>query len=325
MSEPPYYAPTAYDGRRERAGGHPARAGRAQHPMRDNTLPGGVHCREFLAVSDPLAIDLLKSDSAALRRQLAKPVQERLRWITLANPAGCVSTVVTVAGWMAAISGVGSIFMLMAHFDIWTLTGIALFVGGLASIYLIGKLLLRYRIVPDKNNVVFNRRTGMVHIPARGGAEHVVPFAECNGAIRVGVSGTGGYQYYLRIVHRDGAGAVCPRHRVDTWKITQDWEYLQAFMDASRPLPDIAEMEGYRPRDPVTAKHDRKTGRPPDFWKTLPEDKARALYAQSCQAAQHYPWGLTREAALTRGWCPSPAGQGWPVKDDAHNGEAAAK
>ncbi|WP_462380879.1 hypothetical protein [Pseudomonas sp. Marseille-QA0892] len=44
------------------------------------------------------------------------------------------------------------------------------------------------------------------------------------------------------------------------------WDYLQNYMDVSRPLPDIPYLEQYRHLDPTTAEHDRLTGRNPRYW-----------------------------------------------------------
>jgi hypothetical protein len=44
------------------------------------------------------------------------------------------------------------------------------------------------------------------------------------------------------------------------------WDYLQNYMDVSRPLPDIPYLEQYRHLDPITAEHDQHTGRDPRYW-----------------------------------------------------------
>ncbi|WP_443192108.1 hypothetical protein [Pseudomonas indica] len=44
------------------------------------------------------------------------------------------------------------------------------------------------------------------------------------------------------------------------------WDFFQNFMDTSRPLPDLPCYEQYRHLDPVTAEHDRRTGRDPRYW-----------------------------------------------------------
>ncbi|MEB0042521.1 hypothetical protein, partial [Pseudomonas sp. MH10] len=44
------------------------------------------------------------------------------------------------------------------------------------------------------------------------------------------------------------------------------WDFLQNYMDTSRPLPDLPRYEQYRHLDPTTAEYDRKTRRNPRFW-----------------------------------------------------------
>ncbi|WP_443192109.1 hypothetical protein [Pseudomonas indica] len=44
------------------------------------------------------------------------------------------------------------------------------------------------------------------------------------------------------------------------------WDFFQNYMDTSRPLPDLPRYEQYRHLDPVTAEHDRRTGRDPRYW-----------------------------------------------------------
>ncbi|MEB0133465.1 hypothetical protein, partial [Pseudomonas sp. CCI2.4] len=41
------------------------------------------------------------------------------------------------------------------------------------------------------------------------------------------------------------------------------WDFLQNYMDTSRPLPDLPRYEQYRHLDPTTAEYDRKIGRDP--------------------------------------------------------------
>jgi hypothetical protein len=47
------------------------------------------------------------------------------------------------------------------------------------------------------------------------------------------------------------------------------WDMFQNFMDTSRPLPDIPLWEEHRHNDPVTAEHDRRTNRPPRYWRDM--------------------------------------------------------
>lgn len=50
------------------------------------------------------------------------------------------------------------------------------------------------------------------------------------------------------------------------------WDFLQNFMDISRPLPEIPAHEPYRHLDPVTASHDLKNGRNARYWIDMEND-----------------------------------------------------
>jgi len=54
------------------------------------------------------------------------------------------------------------------------------------------------------------------------------------------------------------------------------WDYLQNYMDVSRPLPDIPYLEQFRHLDPTTAEHDRRTGRDPRYWVDMDDDTFKA-------------------------------------------------
>ncbi|SFQ59416.1 hypothetical protein SAMN05216578_101294 [Halopseudomonas formosensis] len=50
------------------------------------------------------------------------------------------------------------------------------------------------------------------------------------------------------------------------------WDYIQNYMDVSRPLPDVPYLEQYRQLDPTTAEHDRRTGRNPRYWVDMDDE-----------------------------------------------------
>ncbi len=50
------------------------------------------------------------------------------------------------------------------------------------------------------------------------------------------------------------------------------WDFIQNYMDVSKPLPDFPLLEEYRHLDPVTAEHDHKTDRPARFWRDMDMD-----------------------------------------------------
>ena len=51
------------------------------------------------------------------------------------------------------------------------------------------------------------------------------------------------------------------------------WNMIQRYMDVSQPLPDCIILEESRERDPVTAAHDKKTGRNPRYWRDMTDEE----------------------------------------------------
>ncbi|WP_375176259.1 hypothetical protein [Marinobacter mobilis] len=47
------------------------------------------------------------------------------------------------------------------------------------------------------------------------------------------------------------------------------WDFLQNYMDITKPLPDLPVFEEYRHLDPVTAEHDGKVARPERYWRDM--------------------------------------------------------
>jgi len=88
------------------------------------------------------------------------------------------------------------------------------------------------------------------------------------------------------------------------------WEFLQQYMDISKPLPDVPTMEPFRDKDPVTAAWDKAHNRPPRYWREMDIGQAKRSRDFAYEAASQYPWGLTREQALASGWQPSGVGEG---------------
>ena len=132
----------------------------------------------------------------------------------------------------------------------------------------------------------FNRRTGLVTVfdydnngeYKKSGTigEKVAPFYEFDAYITVTPDRQGLPNNVLCIVHR----------YQDTWINMANfvgasggssvpaalWDYLQNYMDISKPLPDTPELEAFRHLDPTTAEHDRQTGREPRYWRDMDDE-----------------------------------------------------
>jgi hypothetical protein len=137
-----------------------------------------------------------------------------------------------------------------------------------------------------------NRRTGLVTLfdydnngeYKKNGTlgEITAPFYEFDAYIATSVDRQGLPTNVLYIAHRyrdivinfgalvpPGAGELC----------CAMWDFLQNYMDTSRPLPDLPRYEEFRHLDPVTAQYDREVGRNPRLWIDM-DDRTfeRALY-----------------------------------------------
>jgi len=190
-------------------------------------------------------------------------------------------------------------------------------------LYKLGKTALNKNWVKDKHNTILNRRTGLVSFTwARKPVSY--PFAEFDATMQSVVDRTGIVRYHLILMHRY-TGHFCrePGGRFDQWEVEVMWEELQHYMDISKPLPDTAQMECFRHKDPVTQAWDQQHHRPADYWKNFKtEQNARKLKEQSKPHAQRFPFGKTQQEAIILGWQPSGVGEGdWqtqprPVIDD---------
>jgi hypothetical protein len=186
------------------------------------------------------------------------------------------------------------------------LINVGIFLIGPGAIYLLGKVVLRHGLISDMNNTHYHRRTGYVTREWKRGPIHV-RFDECDGYVYTDVPSPSGVIYHnLNIAHRySDAEDVAAGSLYSHWRAALWWEFFQQYMDISKPLPDIPEMEPYRARDPVTAEYDRRTGRDPNYWARMSLEEARRRQEAAGKAAASFPWGKTREEALASGWKPS--------------------
>ncbi|UNG18245.1 hypothetical protein [Stutzerimonas zhaodongensis] len=162
------------------------------------------------------------------------------------------------------------------------------FLGPPLACWAIGSLVVHklpnWIIRPSKGPLwELNRRTGMVTIfdydnmgeYQRSGTigEFTNPFYEFDAYISSGPDRQGLIWHQLHLVHRyhDLAIDLSPIVPKDSSMAPHfaAWDFLQNYMDTSRPLPDIPLFEEHRAQDPVTAEHDRHIGRPERYWRDM--------------------------------------------------------
>ena len=151
--------------------------------------------------------------------------------------------------------------------------------------WLIGALVIHYFprlwFKPSRGPLwEFNRRTGLVTVfdydnngeYKKNGTigEITAPFYEFDAYIATSPDRQGLPMNMLYLAHRYrdiviNFGSLVAPDRCPQLPCAL-WDFLQNYMDTSRPLPDLPSYEQYRPLDPVTAEHDRRTGRDPRYW-----------------------------------------------------------
>lgn len=127
-----------------------------------------------------------------------------------------------------------------------------------------------------------NRQTGKVSIFARKSnqfahlgidGDFIRPFYEFDACVHILPSRQGLPQYSLHLVHRYEPVAIDFKPVTGLQSSEQAcfalWDMWQNYMDISHPLPDIPTWEEFRPLDPTTAEHDRKTNRNPRYWRDM--------------------------------------------------------
>ncbi len=268
--------------------------------------------REFLAVDHPDIVNDLNAEDEETKKLLEAPGHEMHCWQTLSNPRAAVEVftkvmyIFMVGFWIG-----GAIFgTISANRWIESIPSTIIIVMIPTLLYYTGKLVLRHNLVKDKNNIYLNRRKGIIVVPQKKRPPKEIPFVEFDAYLGTSVNPSGSTSYHLWLGHRTSEIRACaPTDTAERWKIHQEWELWQRYMDISQPLPDTPRFEPFRSRDPVTAAYDKKNHRPSDYWKHMDMNKARMMYDAAYKAASKYPWGMERGQALAYGWQPSGFGE----------------
>ena len=170
------------------------------------------------------------------------------------------------------------------------LTFVAKVYGPLALCWALPKLFFNFfpawSIKPSKGpQWELNRRTGLVTLfrydkKGRWGKtgqpeEDSAPFYEFDAYLTNEIIPPGQVVHTLYLVHRYRPILIPLGNLIGKVRGEECfalWDMFQNFMDTSRPLPDIPLWEEFRPNDPVTAEYDRKTKRPPRYWRDMDDE-----------------------------------------------------
>jgi hypothetical protein len=141
----------------------------------------------------------------------------------------------------------------------------------------------------------FNRVTGQVRLALGRGRFFEAPFVEFDAYVERVIQ-QGGIFYRLMLVHRYTQKTfnhtAFSNIEADKTEVLALWDTLQRYMDVTQPLPDMPSLEPFRHLDPVTAEHDRQTGRNPRFWRDL--DLAAWKEGEGLELLRRqreFPWG----------------------------------
>ncbi|AZR41415.1 hypothetical protein [Marinobacter salarius] len=164
-----------------------------------------------------------------------------------------------------------------------------MFYGGGTSVLIWGIISLIERLFPrwiykDPQGPLweFNRRTGLVTAfrnPKKkrdaGQVAWQSPFSEFDGYVHSGPTHQGLPLYYGAMVHRYREEALTLTAFQAASANDEDhkalWNFWLQYMDSTAPLPDIPLFEPHRHKDPVTAEHDKATGRHSRYWRDMDE------------------------------------------------------
>jgi len=144
-----------------------------------------------------------------------------------------------------------------------------------------------------------NRQTGMVTVFARKpgqfrrygiDGDFVRPFYEFDAFVHVIPDRQGLPWYSLHLVHRYQPFRIDFKAVMGLRRSDKDclalWDMWQNYMDTSKPLPDIPMWEEFRHLDPITAEHDRRSGREPRYWRDMNDAAFKAAMASMTQRVQ---------------------------------------
>ncbi|MEJ2044931.1 MAG: hypothetical protein P8X89_16820 [Reinekea sp.] len=164
---------------------------------------------------------------------------------------------------------------------------------------------------PFVSGAALRRDLGVLRFVNKKGEVNEIPFEELEARTTTMWDGGNRAMSKLYLAHKySKEGAIYGAPHKNAWYVGVLWEYLQHFMDVSRPLPDVPQLEPYRHLDPTTREWDKKHNRPPRLWRDMTQEEYRQLIDASIEAAKIYPF-LAPDEVKAQDWKPAGDGKHW--------------
>jgi len=338
------YAETAFRGKMESENISPT----CDTPLLCKPLPNGTNCHEYLAIDfSAMELNHHKKDCLHENSRGEKVYANKVEKITpVKQPAAYYffnfgAPVSVVSHFAQFFTGFLSITMPFLALMTMVLVSIRdntlwhqeLIEGGtellpyvalpIALYYLLkwinkNDLLTRFNKTPSVR-LAFRRDTGMVQFRKKGQFIDV-PFKEIMAMTRHHTDNSGIRRITLHLNHKhsklnrnldSGLQALgSAMHENERWWYHLRWEFIQHYMDITRPLPDIPELEPYRNLDPTTREWDKQHNRPKDYWLNMDQDTYKAMVDAACEKAETYPYDDAK-LANDIDWTPAGDGKAW--------------
>ena len=262
--------------------------GSIEQERRKFFLPKGIYLDESFARTPVEVIDILK-DEEELKESIGEGEWYEFGWATARNPQHMWEIVYHMFRFMSYAAVVTFFIILFAVLDEVKEDIIEVLLTLSFPFVVMWFAQYKARTSENKNNIGFNRKTGMVSIPRKGEKPFIAPFHEFipyyyPHHILHGVN------YHLYLGHRtEEIGAVNPNTGKHEQEMYADWALIQRFMDVSKPLPDIPLFEAFRQLDPTTKDYDQKTGRPEHYWRDMDIKEGKRLHNDSYKRIRAFP------------------------------------
>jgi hypothetical protein len=285
-----YYAPTAFDSTNIRPMPPRIPAEKftyAVRKMRQNLIPWGVFLKDQRVFVKSYMIHDLRKGKYDNRIGLNEAIYELA---SFKNPWVSIDALQRLTGIFTVAGLILNIAVAIGKPHLISLTGWMFFFIPF-TLFLLLTWLKHY--THYRNNYFFNRRTGMVILPKgkdRGAC--IFPFDEADAYICSNHNKNGFIEYSLKICHRySTAFIVAASSEINEQACNVRWEFIQHFMDISKPVPDIPQLEPYRHLDPVTAQYDKEHNRPKDYWRNKDPKEVDKEFKEANKRGMKFPFG----------------------------------